>query len=256
MDGKQAYTNILNELAKLRDLCREDDKILLVHGGGKHITQALKDAGIESDFYEGQRVTDDKSMEVIEEILGQEINRKLGSELQERGCDVVYGDQILLMKCDPWQTKDGKKPLGPRVGKVIEVKHLVPADSLTGKIAVIAPIGYNSEAKELSYNINADWATAAVAASVDADYLFYLTDQDGILDKNKQIIPIIKSENIKDLIANGVITDGMLPKANSMKHALTNGVKHIIVTNGRENECLTGCFIPKGANPKGTVLRP
>ena len=240
LDDEQACGNILDQLAQLRQTYNHEDKILLVHGGGKRITQALEQAGIKSQFHkdERQRITNEENMDIIEEIVGGEINKRLGSEFEKRGCQVIYGEQLLLMKCEIWKNEDGKEILGSRVGKIIRIEHLLPDESLAGKVAVIAPIGCKNKAKELNCNINADWAAAKVAAKFEADRLLYLTDQDGILDKNQQLMPQIKTHEIQDLIDNGVITDGMIPKVHSMRGALTLGVKTTVITNGRRENCL------------------
>ena len=230
MDDEQTCGKILDQLAYLRrKFYNREDKMLLVHGGGKRITQALKEKDIETRFYKGQRITDANSMKVIKFVLGEQINRKLAGALQKMGCDVVRGDEVLLMECETWKPKDGEESLG-QVGKVIEVHPLESAD-LTNKIAVIAPIGYNKERK-ISYNINADWAAAEIAVKFSASLLFYITDQDGILDRSQQTIPKIKTHEVHDLIDNGVITDGMIPKVLSMKDSLERGVEKIVVING------------------------
>lgn len=216
-------------------------QVILVHGGGQRINLALKDAGITPKFYEGQRITDAATMDVVAKVLGEEVNHQLAESIRQKGGDVICGKQTQVLRSAPLSNDSDDVSLG-RVGKVVEVKSLLNQFReqgggqngglvLDGKIAVIAPIARDI-ADNSEYNINADWAATAIAAAYLADYLFYMTDQEGILDSEHKAIERIDQEHISQLIEQGIVTDGMIPKILSMREALHQGVKQIAVVNG------------------------
>ncbi|MCH9664825.1 MAG: acetylglutamate kinase [Gammaproteobacteria bacterium] len=236
----------IDDVACLEDVSRQSvvlqklgAQVILVHGGGQRINLALKDAGIIPKFHDGQRITDDATMEIVAKVLGEEVNHQLAESIRQKGGEVICGKQTQVLRSAPLSNNSDDVSLG-RVGKVVEVKPLLNQfrdqgggqdGVLDGKIAVIAPtardITDNSE-----YNINADWAATAIAAAYQADYLFYMTDQEGILGSEHKAIERIDQEQISQLIEQGIVTDGMIPKILSMREALQQGVKQIAVVNG------------------------
>ena len=234
----------IDDAACLEDISRQSvvlqklgAQVMLVHGGGQRINLALKDAGITPKFHEGQRITDDATMEIVAKVLGEEVNHQLAESIRQKGGEVICGKQTQVLRSAPLSNDSDDVSLG-RVGKVVEVKPLLnqfrEQDGglvLDGKIAVMAPIARDI-ADNSEYNINADWAATAIAAAYQADYLFYMTDQEGILDGEHKAIERIDKEQISQLIEQGIVTDGMIPKILSMREALQQGVKQIAVVNG------------------------
>lgn len=253
LDTPAAYQNIIQQIAQLD---QAGLRVLLVHGGGKRINRALTAAGIEPQFHLGQRVTDEATMAVVSRVLAQEINSQLAQDLAAQGLTLIHGDDTRILYSKPYTGDDvastsnspATSPWG-RVGKVAKVKDL-PSDGL----AVIAPVGVdiNSSPDEpLEYNINADWAAADIAVHYQADYLIYISDQDGILDKEQQIINHIPRAEIAGLISDEVITTGMIPKALSMAEALDRGVKKIFLVNGLVPDTLVQAL---AGEPCGTQI--
>ncbi|MBE8182547.1 MAG: acetylglutamate kinase [Candidatus Portiera sp.] len=213
-------------------------QVILVHGGGMRINQALKDAGISPKFHQGQRVTDDATMEIVARVLCDEVNSELAEAIKKKGGEVIYGKQTQVLFSAPLDNdlnsgeysegNDAKRVKLGRVGKAVDSKPIL---GLNGQIAVMAPVAHDL-VNGLEYNVNADWAAAAIAVSYKANYLFYMTDQDGVLDADSEVINQISRDQIDGLIEQGIVTDGMIPKILSMRDALDQGVKRIVVVNG------------------------
>lgn len=210
-------------------LQRGGAQVILVHGGGIRINQALQDAGNSAKFYKGLRVTDDATMAIVAKVLADEVNSQVATAIRGQGGEVICGEQTQVLVSEPLDADN----LG-RVGKVADVK---PISGLAGQIAVIAPVAKDATDGS-AYNVNADWAAAAIAVHYKADYLFYMTDQDGVLDEDGKVINKIQSQQIDELIEQGVITDGMIPKVISMRDALAHGVKRIVVVNGANHNII------------------
>jgi acetylglutamate kinase len=206
-------------------------QVILVHGGGPAINAELTRRGIQWSFVNGQRVTTPDMMEVIEGVLCGNINRKLIRHLAAHGLPTVgfSGADSNTLLC-----RQASEELG-QVGTIIEVaaKWIDGLLALpNAPIPVIAPIGIGENGE--AFNINADWAACHLAAALKAEYLIFLTDQNGILDAKKKPISRIDPMTLRSLIETSVVTGGMLTKTNSILHALDHGVKGVRVMSGKD----------------------
>jgi acetylglutamate kinase len=204
---------------------------VIVHGGGPQIGKALARVGIETKFVRGMRVTDDAAMEIVEMVLGGQINKSIVTNIEHHGGNAVGisgkdGNLIVASKL-----KAKGVDLG-RVGKIEAVHpHVIVKLRESGYIPVIAPIGVDAEGN--SYNINADVVASHVAAAIAADKLMLLTDVEGILDADKKLQPVLSAPAIREQVRRGVIGEGMLPKVECAVHALESGVGQVHIIDGR-----------------------
>lgn len=204
---------------------------VIVHGGGPQIAATLESMGRQSTFIEGRRVTDDQTMEVVEMVLGGKINREIVQLIQQAGGQGVgfTGSDGGLMRVK--RKRINGQDLG-RVGEVTGVDpYVVMAVMDAGFVPVIAPIGVDD--KGLSHNVNADEAAGAIAAALGAEKLILLTDVDGVLDAQSQLISQLSVEECRGLIASGTIKGGMIPKMDCCIQALSGGVGRTHVVDGR-----------------------
>lgn len=207
---------------------------VLVHGGGPDINRMLEALHIESQFVDGLRVTDDNTMEVVQMVLAGKINKGIVAEMNGMGAQAVglCGIDGNVLRAQKQVREDGVD-LG-NVGEVTSVNADL-LDTLTSKgyIPVIAPVGVGENGE--SYNINADVAAAAVASALQAEKLIYLTDTDGIrtrLDDPESLLYVTSKTDILNMIEDGRIAGGMLPKAGSCLKALAAGVHRAHILNG------------------------
>lgn len=206
-------------------------KVVLVHGGGPEITDTLKKIGKESVFVDGLRVTDKETAEVVQMVLAGKINKSLVNLLQIKG-----GKAVGLSGLDGHMIKAKMKDerLG-FVGKITKV-DVTPILDLLEKnyIPVISTVGCDEEGNV--YNVNADTAAAYIAGAMKASRLITMTDIEGILrDKNdpKSLIPHIDLKDAEELIKDGVISGGMIPKVECCVEAIHLGVKKVTILDGR-----------------------
>jgi len=204
---------------------------VIVHGGGPQIAAALDETGRQSRFIDGRRVTDDDTMEVVERVLGGQVNREIVELVQQAGGKAVGftgrdGDLLRVRK----KLIDGQD-LG-RVGEVIGVDSgAVRAAMESGSIPVIAPIGVDEQG--LSHNINADEAAGAIASELGSEKLMLLTDVDGVLDAKNQLISQLTVGQCRQLILDGTIKGGMIPKLECCIQALAGQVARTHIVDGR-----------------------
>ncbi|MHB8882198.1 MAG: acetylglutamate kinase [Thermodesulfovibrionales bacterium] len=221
-------------------------RTVIVHGGGPRISATMEKMGKKPQFFNGQRVTDQETMDIVEMVLGGLINKEIVSLINRHGGKAVGlsgKDGGLIMA-----RKKTTKKLTPEtgvseiidLGLVGEVTVIDPVliDNLdkAGFIPVIAPIGVGPQGETL--NINADFVAAAVAAAVKAEKLILLTDVPGLLDKKGETITTLKKAQIQKLIKNGTISGGMLPKVQSCINVLESGVGKTHIVDGRIPHCL------------------
>ena len=206
-------------------------RVVLVHGGGPEITDMLKRVGKESKFVDGLRVTDQESVDIVQMVLAGKVNKELVKLLQNKG-----GRAIGLCGLDGGMihAKQLNKKLG-YVGEVEGVNVKPILDVLNaGYIPVIATVGYDGEGH--SYNINADTAAAKIAAELSAECLISMTDISGILrdcnDPSTLISQIVVSE-VPQLVREGVISGGMIPKVQCCTEAIRRGVPKVFIIDGR-----------------------
>lgn len=207
---------------------------ILVHGGGPEINNMLLALSVEPHFKDGLRVTDDKTMEVVQMVLAGKINKEIVAKMNGLGAHAiglcgVDGNIILAKKAAPKNGVD----LG-NVGEIIDINtKLLNTLASDQYIPVIAPVGTGVNGE--SYNINADTAASAIACALKAEKLMFLTDIDGIrMDKDdpKSLIYEISTKEIDKLIKNDIINGGMLPKVKACTEAIESGVKRVHILSG------------------------
>ncbi len=218
---------------------------VIVHGGGAEIGEALRKLNIESRFYQGLRITDESTMEVVVMVLAGKVNKEIVLQINKSGGKAVgiSGVDAQIIKAKKKLAEDVDLGL---VGDVDQVNpdvllHL----SKDGYIPVVAPIGVDENGKR--YNINADSVAAAIAVSLQAEKLIFLTDRDGVIDRNGRLISSIKIDEIDSLINNETITGGMIPKVLSSREAVRSGVNKVHIINGtKKHSLLEEIFTQRG----------
>jgi len=204
---------------------------VIVHGGGPQIGATLERLGKQSTFVDGLRVTDDETMEVVEMVLGGKVNHEIVELVQQGGGRAIGltgsdGGMIRVKR----RTKDGRD-IG-RVGEVVAVDAAaITAVADAGFVPVIAPIGVGDDG--LTYNVNADEAAGAIAQALHAEKLMLLTDVPGVLDAEGRLIPELSRARAEQLVAEGVIKGGMIPKIACCTAAVNGGVARAHVIDGR-----------------------
>lgn len=234
---------------------------VVVHGGGPQIGAMLERLKIKSEFIDGLRVTDQTAVEVVEMVLSGSINKQIVTALNQMGGtaigisgkdgNLIEAQQLRRTKKDPDSNIERVLDLG-YVGEPTRVNPAAIRNIVaSGMIPVIAPIGMGPNGE--TYNINADTAAGAIAAALGATKLMMLTDVPGILTKDKQLISSIDAKEIDDLLADGTITGGMIPKVETCVNALRGGVKQAHILDGRiPHVLLIETFTEHGAS---TMIR-
>ncbi|MEM1236406.1 MAG: acetylglutamate kinase [Pseudomonadota bacterium] len=221
---------------------------VIVHGGGPMINEMLGKLGVESQFVNGKRVTDEATVEVVEMVLSGTVNKRIVQAIAHEGGRAVgiSGKDAGLMTCDP------ADPALGLVGEPAEVdttllRTLFQADT----IPVIAPLGAGRNGETM--NVNGDTAAGAIASALKADRLLLLTDVSGVQNANKEVITDLNTSQIKAMIADGTIAGGMIPKTETCVAALESGVRAAVILDGRAPQaCLLELFTDHGA---GTLIR-
>ena len=215
---------------------------IVVHGGGPDISSALKTYNIESNFINGLRVTDEDTMRVAQMVLIGKTNKEIVSYLNVHGGNAVgiSGIDSCLFECEKETTVvDGKETDIGFVGKITKVNSEIVRNLCdNGYIPVIAPIGTDKNGQ--SYNINADTAAAELAGAMQAEKLMLLTDIEGIKYnvEDKEVIETLDKKKTLELIEEGVITGGMIPKVLGCLKAIESGVDAVHIADGRIPHCL------------------
>jgi acetylglutamate kinase len=220
---------------------------IVVHGGGPSINRMLNRLNIKSRFVNGLRVTDADTMEVVEMVLGGQVNKEIVSRINASGGKAIglSGKDGDLFKVRPM---DASNEMG-FVGAIEKVNtSIIETLIQNGYIPVIAPIGVDEKCQ--SYNINADLAASAVAVALKADKLVLLTDVPGLLkdpDDSTSLISVLKVSEIDQLVKSGVIAGGMLPKIDCCVEAVKGGVGRTHIIDGRvPHSILLEIFTDKG----------
>ena len=220
---------------------------IVVHGGGKRINNKLNELGIKSEFIKGLRVTGKETIAVVEIVL-IEFNQEIVKALKKQSCNsetVNSKDNNLITVI-----KENEE-LG-FVGAPTKIDRTI-IDKIVNekKVPVIAPLGQDESNQ--TYNINADTAAGSIAKKIEARRLIIMSDVEGVLDNNQKLIPEINSTSIKELIENETITGGMIPKINNCLDVASNGVKGVVIIDGRKNHSiLFELLSDKGS---GTLIR-
>ncbi|CAI8260347.1 MAG: Acetylglutamate kinase [Opitutia bacterium UBA7350] len=225
-------------------------KVVVVHGGGKAISRALERAQVENRFEHGLRVTDAASIKVVESTLNKEVNRDICELLTFKNTRVLGIPGNNLLVCEKKEIiLDGKKLDLGYVGETHTVKTKIIRKALDdGYIPVISPIACDEDGQ--IYNTNADAAAARVASALRARRLVYLCDVPGLMqDINdpSSLISTVSSDDLENLVANGTIRSGMIPKTESAVKALRNGVHRVHFIDGlQSHSLLLEIFTDKG----------
>jgi len=211
---------------------------VLIHGGGKAITQKMRESGLKARFVNGLRVTDEESIRIVEEVLDNDINPSIVTLLKGYGGQAVgiHGKDVLLGKKLPPQTEGKITGIDMGfVGEVVEVKLASIQEAIAREmVPVISPLARATDGHVL--NINADIAASTIAGRLGAAKFIYLSDVPGIMrdPTNKEsLIPSVTREEIEQLREDEVITGGMIPKVESALHALAQGVGKVHFIDGR-----------------------
>ncbi len=232
MEDKDCVENVLKDVAFMECVGLRP---VLVHGGGKAISQRMKESGLRPVFVKGLRVTDEESMRVVEEVLNNQVNPHIVQMLESYGCKSrgIHGEDILsVVKHTERDAQTGELLDWGYVGEVTAVDVEPVKAYLQANITpVITPLGQDSAHK--LYNVNADEAAAAIAERLEARKLVFLSDVPGLLenrDDPASILSTLKLSEVEGLIERGVIDGGMLPKVSGALKALKAGVRktHII----------------------------
>jgi acetylglutamate kinase len=214
---------------------------VIVHGGGPQINTMLKRLDIKSKFVDGLRVTDEAMVEVVEMVLAGTVNKQVASLINKAGALAVGisgkdGGLIRARKLrrtykDPDSNIEELLDLG-HVGEPVFIDtRVIHALTGAGLIPVIAPVGTGEDGE--TYNINADTAAGAIAGALNAQRLLMLTDVPGVLNKDKELLSDLTMSQLQELIADGTISGGMIPKVETCMEAVTLGVKGATILDGR-----------------------
>ncbi len=234
MDDPRLVASVLRDIVFLEAVGINP---VIVHGGGKRISQRMKEVGIEPAFVNGLRVTDARSVDLVDEVLNQVVNPGIVEEINQLGGHAlsIAGQEVFRACKAPPVWADGQESdlgyvgviEGCRVRKIIEAVR-------DEKVPVISPLG--SDASGGIYNINADTAASETAVAIGADKLVYLSDVNGVLrepEDPSSRIPTIRTDEIEELKANGTVSGGMIPKLESCARALSLGINKIHLIDGR-----------------------
>lgn len=220
-------------------------KPIIIHGGGKKITEMLESLHIKSEFIDGVRVTSKEAMKVVEMVLSGDINRELTFFFSHYGIKAVgiSGKDAGLLKAEP---KNGGA-FG-FTGEIVSVNTEILDRLLNdGFVPIIAPIAAGSSIEHCGFNINADSVACAVAKAIKAQKVIFLTDTKGVLDKNGEVIPTITPKSAKAYKDSSVISGGMIPKIDACVSCIENGVKKVHIIDGRIlHSILLEMFTSKG----------
>ena len=257
MKDSQSIKSFCEDVALLK---QSGLKPVIVHGGGPQIGNMLEQLGIETKFESGMRITDEKTLDVVEMVLCGGINKEIASEINQSGCKAIGisgkdASMIIAKK------HDGKIKDESNIEKIVDLgfvgipkkinTEIIEISINNDFIPVIAPLGISEDGK--TFNINADTVAGAIAFSLNAKRLLILTDVQGVLDNNDNLIEEISKEEALTMIEKGIISGGMIPKVNTCINALEKGVSASVIVDGRvKHAILLELFTQHGA---GTLIR-
>ncbi len=219
-------------------------RVVVVHGGGPQINNTLDRLGIQAEFRQGLRVTDDETMRVVEMVLAGSVNSEIVGQICAQGGRALglSGRDDSFLQARPMRvahsTADGDVMIDlGRVGEVTKVEPKLLSDlAANGFVPVIAPVGVDERGEPL--NVNADLAAAAVAKALHASKLVLMTDVSGVKDAAGQHLPSLDDAEAKRLIADGTISGGMIPKVDCALDAVLGGVEKVHIIDGRQRHAL------------------
>ena len=257
MKDSQSIKSFCEDVALLK---QSGLKPVIVHGGGPQIGNMLEQLGIETKFESGMRITDEKTLDVVEMVLCGGINKEIASEINQSGCKAIGisgkdASMIIAKK------HDGKIKDESNIEKIVDLgfvgipkkinTEIIEISINNDFIPVIAPLGISEDGK--TFNINADTVAGAIAFSLNAKRLLILTDVQGVLDDDDDIIEEISKEEALAMIEKGIISGGIIPKVNTCINAVEKGVSASVIVDGRvKHAILLELFTQHGA---GTLIR-
>ena len=220
---------------------------IIVHGGGKRISNKLSELNIKNNFIKGLRVTDKDTINIVEDVLTN-FNKEIAKALEEQSCKTK---KITSKKNNIITVKPESKELG-FVGTPIHIKIDILKEIIkVNEVPIIAPLGLDKNNQ--TFNINADTVAGSIAKTLKARRLIIISDVEGVLDNDKKLIPEINSIKAKNLIDQKIISGGMIPKINNCIDVANNGVKGVVIIDGRRSHSiLFELLSDKGA---GTLIR-
>ena len=220
---------------------------IVVHGGGKNIKKKLDENNIETRFVKGLRVSDERTIHHIEEAL-LDLNIEIIQELKSKKsnvCSISPRDNNII-NIVPENEELGYVGIPKKINKDKILKLIN-----NQQIPIVAPLGLGDDEKV--YNINADVAAGSIAKELNARRLLLMTDVEGVLDENQNLISEINLDLANEMLKNDIITGGMIPKINTCLDAISNGVRGVVIVDGRKpHSILYELFSDKGA---GTLIR-
>ena len=220
---------------------------IIVHGGGKRINIRLNELNIKSNFINGLRVTNKDTINVVEDVLIN-FNKEIVAALKDQSCQTrrITSKEYNIITVKPESDELGFVGTPTHI-KTNVLKEIIKAN----EVPVIAPLGLDENNQ--TFNINADTVAGAIAKELKARRLMIISDVEGVLDKEKKLIPEINSSKTKELIDQEVISGGMIPKINNCLDVASNGVKGVVIIDGRKNHSLL--FELLSDKGSGTLIR-
>ena len=244
LSNKDLFNNLIKDIATLKKLGLS---IFLIHGGGSKISKKLDDLNIKSNFINGLRVTDDKIINIVEDVL-VEFNKEIVKSLKNESCDAR---EITSKENNVIIVKPENDILG-FVGKPTKININILTEIIKANgVPIIASLGLDENNQ--TFNINADSVAAAIAKELKARRLLMLSDVEGVLNAEKKLISEINSDQAKQMIIDGSISGGMIPKIDNCLDVAKNGVKAVCIIDGRKSHSvLFELLSDKGS---GTLIR-
>ena len=220
---------------------------IIVHGGGKRISNKLNELNIKSNFINGLRVTNKNIINIVEDVL-IEFNKEIANALKDQSCETrrITSKEYNIITVKPESIELGFVGTPTHI-KVNVLKEIIKVN----EVPVIAPLGLDENNQ--AFNINADTVAGAIAKDLKARRLMIISDVEGVLDHEKKLIPEINSNKANELIDQKVISGGMIPKINNCIDVASNGVKGVVIIDGRKNHSLL--FELLSDKGSGTLIR-
>ena len=232
-------TQFVMEFAEAITQYQQEQAYVVVHGGGRAINQMLEAVGIEPQYVNGQRVTDNATLEIAEMVLSGSINKRLVMALLSAGTDAIgiSGVDRKLLQVEPWGENMNL------VGRIVEIRTELLEEYFSNHVVpVISPISIGPEGR---YNVNADHAAGMISGDIKAKEAIFVSNVPGVL-YHDEIIAELSKEEVQTLIEEGHIHGGMIPKVNAAIAALENGAQKAVITNLSGFKNRTGTSITAG----------
>ena len=242
--NKNLFDNFINDISILNKL---GFMPVVIHGGGKRISNKLNEAGIKSDFINGLRVTDEKSIDIVVEVLNN-FNKEITEALKKNSCNsqAITNNQNNILMVEQEDQGLGFVGTPKKISQSI-IEQIVKEK----KVPVIAPLGLDKNNQV--FNINADTAAGAIAKKLNARRLIIMSDVEGVLDDKKKLISEINTDKINELIEDNIISGGMIPKIQNCLDVASNGVKGVCIIDGRINHSILFELLSNAGS--GTLIR-